>query len=84
MAVSKTCDICRAAKQKIDRSTMKPISDVHRYTLRREIDQTWTDGKRSRRYQKSMGGIDLCGDCWGMICQPRMNPKKASNPSPSW
>lgn len=51
--------------------------DVVRYTLRREADQTRDNGTRHRRYQQSAGGIDMCSECWGRICQPRMNPRKA-------
>ncbi len=84
MGMAKTCDICQMARQRLDRETMQPVSDVVRYTLRREVDQTRDNGKRTRRYQQSAGGIDLCGECWGRICQPRTNPKKARQPRSMW
>jgi hypothetical protein len=77
MSVSKTCDICKLARQRLDPVTMEPIKDVVRYTLRREMDQKREVGVRSRRYQMSAGGIDLCGVCWERIAKPNMNPKKA-------
>ena len=77
MSTNKTCDICQMARQRIDPETLEPIKDVHRYTLRREVDQKREEGKRTARYQKSAGGIDLCGVCWERIAKPNMNPKKA-------
>jgi hypothetical protein len=77
VSVRKVCDICHFARQTIDEATMEPVSDVRRYTLRREIDQTQKMGNRTRRYQQSAGGIDLCGECWERICKPNMNPRKS-------
>jgi hypothetical protein len=82
MAVRKTCDICKMSRQRIDPATLSPIDDVVRYTLRREMNQARESGGRTRRYQKSAGGIDLCGNCWDGICGPRTNPKKGSNRRP--
>lgn len=84
MSIARACDICRMSRQRIDPVTMQPIVDVIRYNLRREVDQTSEMGRRTRRYQKSAGGIDMCGECWGRICQPRTNPKKANRPSSMW
>jgi len=77
MGVRKVCDVCQLARQRVDPLTMEPIPDVRRYTLRREVDQTRENGERTKRYQKSAGGIDLCGNCWERIAKPNMNPKKA-------
>lgn len=77
MSTSKTCDHCKMARQRIDPVTLEPVKDVFRYTLRRETDQKRDGGVRTGRYQKSAGGIDLCGVCWEQICKPNMNPKKA-------
>lgn len=76
MATAKACDRCGFARQKLIDG--QPVSAVTRYTLRREVDQTRPTerGVRSRRYQKSAGGIDLCDECWERICKPRTNPNK--------
>lgn len=78
MSIRKVCDVCQMHRQKTDPETMQPVPDVFRYTLRREQDQRMAKGVRSGRYQKSAGGIDLCGPCWERICKPNMNPNKAS------
>jgi hypothetical protein len=80
MTTAKTCDVCRFARQRMDPVTMQPVADVLRYTLRREDDQRREEGIRTKRYQKSAGGIDLCGECWERICKPNMNPNKARRP----
>lgn len=77
MSVAKTCDVCRMVRQRVDPVTMEPVRDVFRYTLRREMDQTRDAEGRTKRYQMSAGGIDLCGVCWERICKPNTNPKKA-------
>lgn len=82
MATTRTCDVCSFARQTLDPVTRQPVSDVRRYTLRREADQTREKGIRTGRYQQSAGGIDLCGECWGRICKPRMNPKKSNRARP--
>ena len=72
MGNQKFCDHCGFYKQRSDGSPA-----VLRYTLRRETDQTRANGQRTKRYQVSAGGIDLCDDCWTELCKPRMNPRKS-------
>jgi hypothetical protein len=72
----KTCDVCSLARIKMVGG--EPVSDVSRYTLRREANQRMVDGARLQRKQQGAGGIDLCGECWDRICKPNTNPRKAN------
>jgi hypothetical protein len=77
MATKKTCDVCGLAR--ISVVDGQPVSNVRRFTLRREADQKRERGVRTNRLQQGGGGIDLCQECWERICKPNMNPKKANN-----
>lgn len=72
MGVSKTCDICKMSKQVINKTTMEPEPDVFRFNLRRDLINHRIPGKRPERIQRSMGGIDLCTECWTRIAGKRV------------
>lgn len=76
MSTQRACDVCHMFRQRADGSV-----SVRRYTLRREDDQTRSNGLRLNRKQVSAGGIDLCHECWEKIAAPNLNPKK-SHPRP--
>lgn len=63
------CDICKMGKQ----------GRVHRYGLSRytRTDKVRPDGHRYYKADRSMGGIDLCDDCWEAVAKPNQRPKKS-------
>jgi len=75
VGVTKTCDVCRFSRQRIDPITNELRSDVVRYTLRYDKVNRKVNGVVTR-VQNSAGGIDLCGDCWQRICAPRTRKRR--------
>ena len=63
------CDVCR----------MAPQNRVFRYGLSRyeRTTRTRADGHVYYKANRSMGGIDLCNDCWERLAKPKKRVKRA-------